>query len=91
MWQGFPGFGVYYPCGLVGLAAGCVAVEVEEVVEALLGGVAVGDDAACSGSAAVALVEEDGFFDSGEGGEESTHGEVESGVGGVAGHEVGDL
>ena len=82
---------MYYPCGLVGLAAGCVAVEVEELVEALLGGVVVGDDATCSGSTAVALVEEDGFLDSGEGGEEATYGEVESGVGGVTDHEVSDL
>lgn len=45
--------------------------EVEEVEEALLGGVEVGDDAACPWSATVSLVEQYGLSDTGEGGEEA--------------------
>ena len=74
-----------------GFSVGGVAVEVEEVVEAFLGGVEVGGDTVCSGSAAVSLVEEDGFLDAGEGVEESGYGEVEADLGGASAHEVGDL
>ena len=49
VWAG----GVYYP----GSAGGGVGVEAEEVEEALLGGVEVGEHAAGAGPAAFALVE----------------------------------
>jgi hypothetical protein len=44
-------------------AFGCVLVEVEEVVEALLDGVEVGKHASCSGAGAVAGVDQDAFAD----------------------------
>ena len=53
---------VYYPYGS---SAGCVAVEVEQVVEALLEWGGVGDDASGAGSAALGLVEHHGFLDAG--------------------------
>jgi hypothetical protein len=47
---------------------GCVSLEVEEVVETLLGGVGVGDDAARARSAlAPGGVEQDGLLDTGQG------------------------
>ncbi len=80
--------GVYYPYVS---ASGCVAVEGEQVEQSLLGGVHVGGDAAGAGAAAFGLVEQDGFLDAGEVGEQAAHAEVQAGVVRFAAHEVGDL
>jgi hypothetical protein len=49
------------------LAGGCVAVDAEQVGEALLGGVHVGEHASGAGSAfASVVVEQDGLLDAGE-------------------------
>jgi hypothetical protein len=80
--------GVYYPFGS---AAGCVAVEFEQVVQPSLGGVEVGDHASGAGSSAVGLVEQHGFLDAAQVAQQPADGQVESGVVGVAAHEVGDL
>ncbi|HTY34000.1 MAG TPA: hypothetical protein VMD50_22040 [Mycobacterium sp.] len=52
---------------------GDAPVEVEELGEGVLGGVGFGEHAACFGSAAVALVEQDGLRDAGELAEEGRH------------------
>src|SRR5674536_121113 len=83
---GLVGWGGYYPR----LAFGCVLVEVEEVVEALLDGVEVGEHASCSGAAAVAGVDQDAFADAAQGGQQVADGQVYSGVFGFAAHQVGD-
>ena len=71
-------------------AFGGVGVEAEEVVELLLGGVGVGEDSPGAGAALGAGVEEHGFLDAGEGGEEFADAEVEAVVVGFPAHEVGD-
>jgi len=54
--------------GVVPISAfGGVGVEVEQVVEALLGGVDLGEHASGAGSSAFALVEQHGFLDPAEG------------------------
>ena len=56
------------------LAGGCVAVDVEEVGEAVLGGGGVGEHAAGAGASfAAVVVEQDGLFDAGEFVEQFTH------------------
>ena len=65
-------------------------VDVEQVREALFGGIHVGDHASGSGAAFGAVVEQDGFLDAGEGVEEFADGHVQAGVVGFASHEVGD-
>src|SRR5674476_368070 len=70
---------------------GGVFVEFEELVQSCLGGVGVGEDALGSGSAFVAGgVEQDGFLDAGEVGQELADAEVQSGLVGLSAHEVGD-
>jgi hypothetical protein len=84
---------VYYltDCVWLGSAGGCVAVDVEQVGELLLGGGHVGEHAAGAGAAfAAVVVEEHGFLDPAEGGEEFGDGQVQSGVLGFAAHQVGD-
>jgi hypothetical protein len=80
---------VYYPPGLV---SGLVrSGDAEQVGELVLGGVHVGEQSLGSGTAfAAVVVEQDGFADAGEFGEEFTYGQVQAGVFGVAAHEVGD-
>jgi hypothetical protein len=66
-------------------------VDVEQVGEALLGGVHVGEQAAGAGASfAAVVVEQDGFADAGEFGEEFAHGQVQAGVFGFAAHQVRD-
>ena len=56
------------------LAGGCVAVDAEEVGEAVLGGGGVGEHAAGAGASfAAVMVEQDGLFDAGEFVEQFTH------------------
>ena len=72
-------------------AGGCVAVDVEEVGQAFLGGGGVGEHASGAGAAfAAVVVEQDGFADAGEFGEQFAHRHVQSGAVGLAAHEVGD-
>lgn len=66
-------------------------MELEEVVEVLLTAVELGEDASGSGAASGGGVEEHGFLDPGQGGEQLSHGEVEPGLLGLADHEPGDL
>src|ERR1019366_6440954 len=68
-----------------------VGVEPEDVVEAFLGGVGVGEDALGSGTAFVpGGVEQDGFLDAGQVGQELPDAEVQAAVVGLSAHEVGD-
>ena len=56
-----------------------------------MGGVGVGEDALCAWSALVpGGVEQDGFFDAAQGGQEFADAEVEAGLVGLSSHEVGD-
>src|SRR5712671_5796227 len=72
-------------------APGGVAVEPEDLDELVLDGRGVGEHAVGPGPAAVAGVEQDGFADAGELGEQDAHGQVQPGPGGAAAHEVGEL
>src|ERR1035437_8381312 len=68
-----------------------VGVESEDVVEAFLGGVGVGEDALGAGTAFVpGGVEQDGFLDAGEVGQELPDAEVQPALVGLSAHEVGD-
>lgn len=67
------GFGVG---GAYDLSGGCVAVEVEDLCEFGLGGCVFGEHAPGFGAAAGRGIDQDGFFDSGEGGEEFAHRQV---------------
>jgi hypothetical protein len=62
--------GVYDPRGS---AAGGMLIEFEQLVEAALGGVEVGEHAAGARASALGGVEQGGFFDAGEGGQEFSH------------------
>ena len=82
---------VYYLTRSVRVRGAGVAVEIEELVERVLGGVHVGEDALCSGSSWCAVVvEQHGFLDPGQGGEEFTDGHVQSGLFCLTAHEVRD-
>src|SRR5680860_776624 len=83
----FSGARVYYPY----LSGGRMTAQVEGVEQSLLGGIHVGGDASGAGSAALGLVEQDGFLDAGKGAEQFADAHVEPRCGGVAAHEVGDL
>jgi hypothetical protein len=68
-----------------------VGVELEDVVEAFLGGVVVGEDALGAGPAFVpGGVEEDGLLDAGQVGQEFADAEVQAAVVGLSADEVGD-
>src|ERR1035437_9835776 len=68
-----------------------VGVESEDVVEAFLGGVGVGEDALRAGSAFVSGgVQQDSFLDAGEVGQKLPDAEVQPGLVGLAAHQVGD-
>ena len=67
-----------------------MSVEAEEVIEASLGGVLVGEDSPGAGAALSAGIEEHGFLDAGEAGEELTDAEVDAGLVGLPAHQVGD-
>src|SRR5665647_367377 len=68
-----------------------VGVEVEELEQSLLGGVGVGEDALGAGSAfGPGGVEQDGFFDASQVGQEFADAEVEAALVGLSAHEVGD-
>src|SRR6266702_4780623 len=78
-------------CVLPMSAPGGVAVEPEGLDELVLDGGGVGEHAVGPGPAAVAGVEQDGFADAGQLGEQGAHGQVQPGAGGAAAHEVGEL
>jgi len=78
---------VYYLSGSLG---GGVAVEVEQVVELLLGRGHLGEHAAGAGASAGGGVEQQGFLDASEVGEQFAGAEGHAGVGGFAAHEVDD-
>ena len=75
---------------VVVMAGGGVGVEAEEVVEAPLGGVDLGEHAPGSGPAPFALVEQHGLLDAGQGVEQFPHAHVQAGSVGFADHEPGD-
>ena len=85
--EGGPGRG---SAGMVVMACGGVGVEAEEVVEALLGGVDLGEHAPGAGPAPFALVEQHGLLDAGEGAEQFPYAHVEPVAVGFADHEPGD-
>ncbi len=78
-------------CVLPMSASGGVAVEPEDLDELVLDGGGVGEHAVGPGPAAVAGVEQDGLADAGELAEQGADGQVQSGAGGAAAHEVGEL
>src|SRR5258705_2829313 len=72
-------------------AGGGVLVGVEQVGQLLLDRGCVGEHALGSGAAfGAVVVEQDGFLDAGEFGQEFTHRQVQTGVFGLAAHEVRD-
>src|SRR5665647_3055062 len=72
-------------------ASGGVGVEPEQLEQALLGGVGVGEDALGAGSAFVpGGGEQDGFFDATQGREQLTDAEVQAAVVGLSAHQVCD-
>src|SRR6266516_4197882 len=88
IWAG----GVYYPGVRSGWSAGWgVAVEGEQVVERLLGGVAVGKEAAGAGAAlAAVVVEQDSLLDARQLPQQLTHGQVQPRLLGMATQQVRD-
>src|SRR5260370_41129014 len=73
------------------LTPGCPLGQVEDFVELLLVCGELGGHAAGFGAAAGGGVDEDGFADAGELGEQPADGHGQSRPGGVAAHEVRDL
>src|SRR6266702_3494529 len=72
-------------------AGRCVAVNVEQVGQALLGGVHVGEHAPSPGAAfAAVVVEQHGFLDAGQLGQQLADRQVQAGVVGLAAQQVGD-
>src|SRR5664280_3799318 len=67
-----------------------VFVEAEQVVEALLGGVHLGEHPPCPRAAPFPLVEQDGLLDVSVCAQEPAHAHVESGSLGFSLHEPGD-
>src|SRR5258708_17052492 len=78
-------------CVLPMSAPGGVAVEPEDLYELVLDGGGVGEHAVGPGPATVAGVEQDGLADAGQFAEQGADGQVQSGLGGAAAHEVGEL
>src|SRR6266508_3291338 len=88
IWAG----GVYYPGVGLGWSAGWgVAVEREQVVERLLGGGAVGEDAPGAGAAlAAVVVEQDGLLDARQLSQQLTNRQVQPRLVGMAAQQVRD-
>src|SRR5258708_4693016 len=72
-------------------SSGSVPVKAEDAGELVLDGGGVGEHAVGPGPAPVAGVEEDGLADAGQFAEQGADGQVQSGLGGAAAHEVGEL
>src|SRR5258707_2993384 len=72
-------------------SSGSVPVKAEDAGELVLDGGGVGEHAVGPGPAPVAGVEQDGLADAGQFAEQGADGQVQSGLGGAAAHEVGEL
>src|SRR5258708_15044554 len=72
-------------------SSGSVPVKAEDAGELVLDGGGVGEHAVGPGPAPVAGVEQDGLADAGQFAEQGADGQVQSGLGGAAAHDVVEL